>query len=62
MANQAKVDLAQVVNRQAQLDGMVKDTNQVVHTIKQLLERMVIPQAQLATRLRSAVEGSWVEQ
>ena len=41
---------------------MVEDTNQAVHTIKQLLERMVIPQAQLTTRLRSAVEGLRVEQ
>ena len=63
MANQAEVDLAQVVNRQAQLEGMVEDTNQVVHTIKQLLERMVIPPTQPTPRLRFVVKGpGWVKQ
>ena len=51
VADQAEVDLAQVVNQQAQLEGIVEDTNQVVHTIKQLLERMVIPPAQPTPRL-----------
>ena len=62
VVEQAKVDLAQMMNRQAQLEGMVEEANQAVHTIKQLLERMVIPLAQPTLRLRSTVEGSRVEQ
>ena len=53
-----EVDLAQVAIWQAQLEGMVKETNQTVHTIKQLLERMVIPPTQPTPRLRYAVEVS----
>ena len=34
MAEQAEVDLAQVVNWYAQLEGIVEETNQAVHTIK----------------------------
>ena len=62
MADQAEVDFAQVVNRQAQLEGMVEDTNQAVHTIKQLLEKMVIPTAKQTPRLQSTIEGSPIEQ
>ena len=51
VADQAEVDLAQVVNRQAQLEGIVEDTNQAIHTIKQLLERIVILPAQPTPRL-----------
>ena len=39
-AGPTDIDLAQVVSRHAQLEEMVEDTNQAVHTIKQLLERM----------------------
>ena len=42
VAEQTEVDLALAVNRQAQLEGMVEETNQAIHTIKQLLERIVI--------------------
>ena len=59
---QTDVNLAQVVSRQAQLERMVEDTNHAIHTIKQLLERMVIPPAQSSTRLRSAVWGPRVKQ
>ena len=62
MTEETDVDLAQVVSRQAQLEAMVEDTNQVVHTIKQLLERMVIPPAQPTIIIRSAVEGHYVNQ
>ena len=44
------------------LISMVEETTQAVHTIKQLLERMVLPPAQPTLRLRSAVEGTWVKQ
>ena len=40
----------------------MEETNQVVRTIQQLLERMVIPLAQSTPRLRSTVEGPRVEQ
>ena len=56
------VDLSQVVSRQAQLEEMVEDINQVVDTIKQLLNRMVVPPAQLSIRGRPAAEGLSVEQ
>ena len=62
VADQADVDLTQVVSRSAHLEGMVEDTNQAVHTIKQLLERMVIPPAQVTTRLQFVVEGLCVKQ
>ena len=39
-----EIDLAQVASRQVQLEGMMEETNQAVHTIKELLERMVLPQ------------------
>ena len=55
-AEHTKVNLAQVASRQAQLEGMVEETNQAVHTIKQLLERMVIPPVQPTSRLRYVVE------
>ena len=56
------IDLAQVANRQAQLEGMVEETNHAVHTIKELLERMVLPQGQQTQRPRLATEGTRVEQ
>ena len=62
MAEQIDIDLAQVVNRQTQLEGMVEETNQAVHTIKQLLERMVILLAQLTPRFQFTVEGLQVKQ
>ena len=40
----------------------MEETNQAIHTIKQLLERMVLPQVQPTPRLKSAVEGTQVEQ
>ena len=61
MAGPTNVDLAQVVNQQAQLEEIV-GTNHVVHTIKQLLDRMIIPLAQPTTGGRPAVEGLRVEQ
>ena len=51
-----KIDLAQMASRQVQLEGIVEETTQVVHTIKQLLERMLLLPAQQTPRLRSAVE------
>ena len=62
VAGSIDVDLAQVVSRQAQLEEMVEDTNQAVHTIKQLLERMAVPSTQLTTRDRPTTEGLHVEQ
>ena len=56
MAEQTDVDLTQVVSRQAQLEEIVEDTNQAIHTIKQLLERIAIPLAQPITRGRPAAE------
>ena len=41
-----EIDLAQVTSRQVQLEGMAEKTNQVVHTIKELLETIVFPQVQ----------------
>ena len=41
---------------------MVEETNQAVHTIKELLERMVLPQVQKTPGLRSVREGARVEQ
>ena len=32
-----EIDLAQVESRQVQLEGMMEETNQAVHTIKELL-------------------------
>ena len=41
-----EIDLAQVASRQVQLEDMMEETNQAVHTIKELLERMVLLQVQ----------------
>ena len=41
---------------------MVEETNQAVHIIKQLLERMVLQPAQPTRRLKSVVEETRVEQ
>ena len=57
-----EIDLAQVASRQAQLEGMVEKTNQAIHTIKQLPERMVLLPTQPTPRLRSAVERMLVKQ
>ena len=57
-----EVDLAQVACQQAQLEGMMEETNQAVHTIKELLERMVLPQGQQAPRPKPPIEGTRVEQ
>ena len=57
-----EINLAQVASRQAQLEGMAEETNQVVHTIKQLLEIIVLPPAQPTPRLKSTVDGTSVEQ
>ena len=57
-----EIDLAQVASRQAQLEGMVEETNQAVHTIKELLERMMFLQGEQTPRVRPAVEGTRVEQ
>ena len=62
MVGKTDIDLTQVVSRQAQLEEIVEDINQVVHTIKQLLERMAIPLAQPTTRGQPAAEGLCVEQ
>ena len=35
--------LAQLASQQAQLEGIMEVTNHAVHTIKELLERMVLP-------------------
>ena len=58
VAKHTEVGLAQEVSRQALLEGMVEETNQAIHTIKQLLEGMVIPLGQPTPRLRSAIKGS----
>ena len=55
-----KIDLAQMASRQAQLEGTVEETTLAIHTIKQLLEKMVLSPAQPTPRLRSAVEGTQV--
>ena len=57
-----EVDLAQVACRQAQLEGMIEETNQAVHTIKELLEKKVLPQVQQTPVLGPAKEGTRVEQ
>ena len=62
IAEQTDIDLTQVVSRQAQLEKMVEDTNQTVHTIKQLLEWIAIPPAWSTTRGQLATEGLHVEQ
>ena len=62
MVGPTNVDLAQVVNQQAQLEEMVEDTNQAVHTIKQLLEMIAIPPAQPTTRGQPIAEGLLVQQ
>ena len=59
---QTEVNLAQVASQHGQLEWMVEETNQAIHTIKQLLERMVIPPAQPTPRLRFAIERPRVEQ
>ena len=51
-----------MANRQAQLEGMMEETNQAVHTIKELLERMVLPRTQKALGPRPVREGARVEQ
>ena len=56
-----EIDLAQVASRQAQLEGMMEETNQAVHTIKKLLERMVLPRTQKAPGPGPIWEGAWVE-
>ena len=40
----------------------MEETNQAVHTIKELLERMVLPQGQQAPRLKPTIEGTRVKQ
>ena len=62
MPEHTEIDLAQVASWQAQLEGMVEETNQVVHTIKELLERMVLPQVQQTPRSRPTTEEARVEQ
>ena len=52
----AEVDAAQMVNRQMQLGETVGAMSQEIDTIKQLLERPVIPQAPTTTRGETAVE------
>ena len=44
MPEHTEIDLAQVASQQVQLEGMMEETNQVINTIKKLLERMVLPQ------------------
>ena len=51
-----------MVSRQAQLKEMVKDTNQAVYAIKQLLESMAAPSALPTTGGWTAVERQGVEQ
>ena len=41
---------------------MMEETNQAVHTIKELLERMELPQGQQAPRPKLPIEGTRVEQ
>ena len=41
---------------------MVEETNQAIYTIKELLERMVLPQVQQTSVPRPAKEGTRVEQ
>ena len=57
-----EINLAQAASRQAQLEGMTEETNQAVHTIKELLERMVLPRTQKASRPGPVREGAKVEQ
>ena len=45
-----------------QLEGIMEETNQAVHTIKELSERMVLPQVQKTPGPRLAREGVQVEQ
>ena len=56
-----EIDLAQVASRQMQLEGMLEETNQIVHTIKELLEKMVLPQSQNTQRPRLLREEARVE-
>ena len=51
-----KVNVAQMTNRKAQLEETVGVMSQEIGTIKQLLERLLILQALMATRGETAIE------
>lgn len=62
MVEQAKVDIAQMPSRQMQLEKAVGAMSQEINTIKQLLERLVAPQAHMVIRGETAAEERPVEQ
>ena len=57
-----EVDTAQIENRQMQLEETVEVMSQEIGTIKQLLERLIVPQAPTTTRCKTVAEERRVEQ
>ena len=58
---QAEIDLAQMASKQTQLEVM-EETNQAVDTIKELLERMVLPHTHKTSEPGPVRKGARVEQ
>ena len=62
MVEQVEVDAAQMTNRQVQLEEAIGVMSQEIGTIKQLLERLLVPRAPTETRGKTAVEEQHAEQ
>ena len=62
MVEQMEIDAAQMTNHQEQLEEVVGVMRQEIGMIKQLLERLFVPQAPTATRGETIVEKRRTEQ
>ena len=61
MVELTKVNVAQMTNRQAQLKETVGVMSQEIGITKQLLERLLVPRAPMATRGETTVEERCTE-
>ena len=62
MAELTEVDAAQMANHQMPFEEVAGAMSQEIDTIKQLLERLVVPQAPTTTRGETAIEERRTEQ
>ena len=58
MVELTEVDAAQMTNRQTQWEEAIGVMSQEIGTIKQLLERLLVPRALMATKGKTIV-GEW---
>ena len=56
MVEQTEVDTVQIKNCQTQLEETVGAMSQEIGTVKQLLERLLVPRAPMVTKGETAVE------